>query len=181
MRSVRHPVGQQHRLIFREVAVVKHQQELRSVRIQPLNRMRNTRRKIPEIPFGYVRNKALALEIKPRNARVPIKHECPLCSRVPVQFANSSRGQPHIHARNRLRDRQFAQRHLPRPSSFLHSFMREPKGILKRLHAPCVRLRREKRIWILRIDLRIARPRRARTSIVFRRIRLLLLPLRFRR
>src|SRR5207253_2802708 len=40
---MRHPVGQQNRLIFREVAIVKHQQEFRAVGREPLDGVRYPR------------------------------------------------------------------------------------------------------------------------------------------
>ena len=87
---MRHPVGEQHRLIFREVAVVKHQQKLGAVGIQSLNRMWNPRRKIPEIAFRYVGHKALAFQVNRRDARISVQHQGPLGSRVPMQFSDTA-------------------------------------------------------------------------------------------
>ena len=72
LRRMRHPVGQQNRLIFREVAIVKHQQEFRAVGREPLDGVRYPRREIPEIPFLHVGDETLSVGIDTSDARRPI-------------------------------------------------------------------------------------------------------------
>ena len=92
-------------------------------------------RKVPEIAFRYVGNKALAIQVNRRDACVSVQHERPLRSGVPVQLAYASRGQSHVHAGDCFGNGELANRGLARPSTFLHSFVREREGILKRLYA----------------------------------------------
>jgi hypothetical protein len=53
------PVGQQEGIIFVEVAVVENQQEFAAVRVEPLDGMRDTARKIPEIADADVINEGV--------------------------------------------------------------------------------------------------------------------------
>ena len=142
-RRVRHPVREKHGRIFRKVAVVEDQQEFGAVRIQSLNRMRNSGRKIPEISFFHVGHEAAAVGINRGDPRVSVEHDGPLAGRVPVQFADAACGEPHIHARDRRRDRQFAHRYLARPAAGVQPFVRQRERVLERLHAASVRARRK--------------------------------------
>jgi hypothetical protein len=178
---VRHPVGEQHGLVLREVAVVEHEQKLTTIGIQALNGMWDSRGKIPQIAFRHVTHKALAIGIEPRDARIPVKHEGPLGSRVPVQLSYASGGQSHVHAGNRFGNRELPDRHLTRPSAFLHPFMRDSKRIFKRLHAACVGGRWQEGIGILFIQRRIAGTGSAGASVVLCRIRFLILGCGIRR
>ena len=100
MRRVRHPIGEQHRLVFREVAVVENQQKFGAVGIQTLNRMRNSGWEVPEIALGHVGNEALAVQINRGDAGISVKHQSPLSSGMPVQLANAAGRQPHVDARH---------------------------------------------------------------------------------
>lgn len=104
VRSVRHPVGKQHSLIFRKIAIVEDKKEFTTVRIQALNGMQDTSGEIPEIAFADVGDKALAFNIEPGDARVAVQHDRPLGSSVPVQFAYASRGQSHVDTGNRFQN-----------------------------------------------------------------------------
>src|ERR1700728_411297 len=164
--SVRHPVGEQHRFVFREVAIVEYQQKLTAVRSQSLNGMRNSRGKVPEITFRYVGDETFAVQINRRNPSVSVEHDRPLSSCVPVQFANAAGSQSHIHASNRLGNRKLADRNLARPSTFLHPLVRKRERVLERLHAAGVRGRRQEGIRILGIQRRITWPGSAGATIV---------------
>ena len=176
---VRHPVAEQHGFVFRKVAVVEHQQKLAAIWIQPLNGMRNARGKVPEIAFRHVADKAFAVGIESRNARVAVEHKGPLRSGVPVQLADAACGQPHVDAGNRFRNRELPHRDLARPSALLHALVRDSEGIFESLHAARIRLRRQERVRILRIDRSIARTGRAGTLITLGRVRRLGILFRF--
>src|SRR5580700_11539725 len=48
---VRHPIRQQNGGILRKAPIVENEQELRAIRIQSLNRVRNSGGEVPEIAF----------------------------------------------------------------------------------------------------------------------------------
>lgn len=73
--------------------------------------MRNSSREIPQVSFVDICYEAFAVGINRGNSSTSMEHECPFCSRVPVQFANTTGGKSHIHARDRLGHRQFAYRY----------------------------------------------------------------------
>jgi len=52
-----------------------------------------------------------------------------------MQFAYASRRQSHVHTGDRVGDGKFANRDFARPSTFLHSLVRNPKRILEGLHS----------------------------------------------
>ena len=68
-----------------------------SVRSQPLDRVRNTAGKQPQIALGHVVDKAAALRVHGRDPRVAVDHECPLGAGVPMQLAHPARDQPHLY------------------------------------------------------------------------------------
>ncbi len=168
---MRHPVREQNRFVFREVAFVEYKEKLGTIGVQSLNGVRNPGGKIPEIAFGYIGDEALAVEINRRDARVSVKHQGPLGSGVPMQFTDASGCQPHIDTRNRFRYGEFANRDLPRPSPVLHPFVREPEGVLKRLHSTCISGWRQEGVGILGVNCGIA----PSAPIALARIRLLFL------
>src|ERR1700724_955200 len=96
--------------------------------------MRNSRWKVPKVAFVHVRYKALAVRVNRGDSRASIKHEGPLRSGMPVQFANTSAGEPHVNPGYRFRDWQLTQRHLARPSSLVKALVRERKRVLKHRH-----------------------------------------------
>src|SRR6266403_3287476 len=138
--------------------------------------MCNPRGKVPEIAFRYVSDEALAVRIKPRDPRVSIEHNGPLRRRVPVQLSYASCRQSHVHAGNRLGNCKLPDRDLARPSTLLHPFVGESERVLERLHTACVGGRWQERVRILGIQRGIAWTRSTRALIVFRRVRMLLLP-----
>src|SRR5205085_15059 len=154
----------------------KDEQKFRAVRRKPLNGMRDSRREVPQIAFLYVGDETFAVRVNAGNSRRSIQHVSPFRRSVPVQFAHAAGGEPHVHARKRFRDRQFAHGHLARPSAFMQALVREGKGILERLHAPCIGRRRVDGIHIFGIQRGVFRDRFASASVAFRFWRILTLP-----
>src|SRR5260370_1088842 len=72
-------------------------------------------------------------------------------------FTDVSVCQPHTDTRNRFGYGEFANRDLPRPSPVLHPFVREPEGVLKRLHSTCISGWRQEGVGILGVNCGIAR------------------------
>src|SRR5437660_7510020 len=93
--------------------------------------MWNPRGKVPKVAFVHIRYKALAVRVNCGDSRASIKHEGPLRSRMPVQFANPPGCEPHVNPGYRFRDWQPTHRHLARPSSLVKPLVREREGILK--------------------------------------------------
>ncbi len=96
------PVCQQHRLVFVEASIVKHQQEFAAVRSQSLDRVRVPRWKIPDIALLNVIHEAAPIWIDAGDPRSACQHQGPLRRVVPVQLADPTRYQPHLHAGNLL-------------------------------------------------------------------------------
>ncbi len=80
--------------------------------------------------------------IQARYSRVAVKHERPFASRVPMQLAYTTRGEAHVHARDRGRDRQVCDCHLAGPAAFLYALMRKRKRIFERFDVPMIGWRR---------------------------------------
>src|SRR5271156_6034027 len=95
-RRVRHPVGQEHGFVFREIAIVEDQQEFAAVGSESLNGMGNARREKPEFVFFHVGDEAFAVRIDAGDAGGAVKHERPFRRGVPMQLANASGGEAHI-------------------------------------------------------------------------------------
>src|SRR6266849_5178191 len=111
--------------------------------------MRHSFWKKPEVALTHVADKASALLIDSRDARVTVQHNRPLRLDMPVQLTDATGGQSHLHARHCLRNRQLPHSNLPRPSTALDPFARQREGILERSYGSVVRLRGPHRIRIL--------------------------------
>src|SRR5579864_5148595 len=126
--------------------------------------MRNPGGKVPKVTFVHVRYEALSIRVNRGDSRASIKHEGPLRSRMPVQFANTPGGEPHVNPGYRFRDRQLTHRHLARPSSRVKALVRERERILKHRHRSRVGDGRHDGTRVLRIKGRV---RRARIALAF--------------
>jgi hypothetical protein len=85
-------IGNQRSIGFRELSVVEHQQEFAALRLEPLNRVRNTCGEEPEIIFGDVVDKSFAIQVDARDPRVAAQHDRPFAGVVPMQFPAASSG-----------------------------------------------------------------------------------------
>ncbi len=137
-RRVGHELGEQEGVVLGEVPLVEDQQELTTVRPQALNRVGISRREEPQITFADVIDEHGSVRIEHRDARVAVLHEGPFVGRVPVQFAEASRRQAHVDARNILRGREFALRHLMGPATLFHALAGEVEGVPNGTYVPVV-------------------------------------------
>ena len=101
-RGVRDKIGHQERTELRCPAVIEGDDKLAAVRTDALQRMRMAVRENPQlalVDIGYI---SLPRGVEDGNAAGTARHICPLGESMPVQFAYSARGQPHVDARDRL-------------------------------------------------------------------------------
>ena len=117
VRRVLEPVAQQKGVVFVEVTVVEDQEEFAAVRIKTLDRMRDTRWKIPEIADTDVINEVVSLLVDGCDAGAAVKHIGPFALLVPMQFANAAGIQAHVHAGDVLGNAEFSQRDLTGPAA----------------------------------------------------------------
>jgi hypothetical protein len=106
-------------VVFVEVAIVEYEKKFASVWIEPLDRMRNPRWKIPQIADTHVVDEVSPLRVNRGNARGPIEHISPLGSLVPMQFTHAANVQAHVYARDILGNAKFALGHLSGPATRL--------------------------------------------------------------
>src|SRR5207302_5555977 len=111
-----------------EVAVVENEQEFATVGLEPLDRVGNARREIPQIALADVILEGVCILVNGGNPSPALEHVGPLSRLVPVQLPNSAGGEPHIDAGNFSRAGQFARRRLPPPSAFLQMHMAVREG-----------------------------------------------------
>jgi hypothetical protein len=97
-RGVGEPVRHQQRIEFVGVAVVEADHELTAVRAEPLQRMRLACREIPQVALINVSDVGPAHGVENRHAATAVSHDRPLCGLMPVQFPDSTGGQPHVDA-----------------------------------------------------------------------------------
>src|SRR6266478_3705624 len=126
-----HRIAQQHRLRPGKFAVVENKHEFATVRIETLNGVRDSAGEKPKIVFLYIGDKTFSVRVVRRDPRRAVKHDRPFAGRVPMQLPHASGGQPHVYARHVLRDGQFPDGHLPRPTAFVSSLVRKRERILE--------------------------------------------------
>jgi hypothetical protein len=68
---------------------------------ESLQRMRQARRKVPQIALFRVRNRWAPLLVFDRDAAVAVSHHRPFRLLVPMEFASAARPEAHVHARDR--------------------------------------------------------------------------------
>jgi hypothetical protein len=105
-------------------AIVEADDELATVWSEALQRMRIARRKIPNVTFLDVRDVWQALWVEHRDSAIAVGHKRPFGRLVPMQFADATGGQSHIHAGDGRRNREVRLRHLPRPTAVLDAAWR---------------------------------------------------------
>jgi hypothetical protein len=100
----------------------------------------------------------MAVLIDGRDARRPCGHHGPLCTNVPMQFANAAFNQSHLDARHFLRHGKIADRHLARPNSSLDALMRVGERIFERRLSARICFRREGSVGLGGIESLVNRP-----------------------
>ena len=84
---MRHPIGEQKCFFLGKVAVVEDEQELATVALQSLNRVRNAGREIPKVTFADVVLECAAFLIDRSNPRPAFKHVSPLGRLMPMHLS----------------------------------------------------------------------------------------------
>src|SRR5439155_531882 len=115
-RRVGEPVADQECLVLREVAIIKHQQELDPV-LESLDRMRQAGGEVPKVAGADVVDKETALLVKERDAAAAFDHVSPLGFLVPVQLADAAGFKAHVYTSDLRADRQLACRRLASPAA----------------------------------------------------------------
>src|SRR5713226_7412459 len=126
---MRHPFREKECTVFRKHTLIEDQEELASVWLQALDRMRKAGREIPQIALAHVVDKDRPIGIQYRNAGISIEHDGPLIGCMPMQFAKASSRQAHVDARYVCGGRQLALGHLMRPAALLNSLVRQIIGV----------------------------------------------------
>src|SRR2546429_5734013 len=83
-RYVLEPVGDQERVFFVKVAIVKHQEEFAAVWIETLDGGGNPRWEKPKVTNAHAITEVPPLRVDGRDARVPVQHVRPLGGLVPM-------------------------------------------------------------------------------------------------
>src|SRR5947199_6312319 len=96
--------------------------------------MWNPTGEIPQIVFLHIGNKALPVPINGRDPCRPVEHDRPFIRRMPVQFTNASGCESHVYPCQGLRDGQFPNGHLARPSAFVSPLVRKRERIFEVLN-----------------------------------------------
>jgi hypothetical protein len=122
------PIAKQKGIVFIELAVIEDQKEFAAIRIETLDRMRHTRWEIPEVADADIIDESAPLRVDRRDARGAVEHVGPFGSLVPMQFANATGIQTHVHSGDVLGNPKFAHGDLTRPAAGLQPHMRVGKG-----------------------------------------------------
>jgi hypothetical protein len=107
LRHVREHVGDGESRVLGKGTVGKRQYKFGAIRLQSLDRMGNTRWEIPEITGFDVGDEVISIVVHGRNACLASQHKRPFGFLVPMQFAYTASGEPHVDASDRLGGRQF--------------------------------------------------------------------------
>src|SRR6478752_5500981 len=116
MWRVREPVADEEGLVLREVAVIKYQQELDPF-LQPLDGVGDTGREVPDVARADVVNEVAPLGVNGGDTAAAGEHVAPFGLLVPVQLADTSGLEAHVHAGHFGGDRQLTHCYLTRPSA----------------------------------------------------------------
>ena len=113
------PVGDQERLILVEVAVVEDEQELATVALQSLERVRDAGREVPDVALADIVLEGATVLVDGGDPHPALEHEPPLVRLVPVHLADRAGLEPHVDAVKRLGNLQLSSGHLPSPAAGL--------------------------------------------------------------
>src|SRR5271167_2573598 len=96
---MRQPGGKEKRIVFGEHALIKNKKELATiVGPETLNRMWIPGREIPKVAFGHIVDEHRSVGIQNGDTSIAGEHDGPFIRRVPMQFAETSTGKPHVDA-----------------------------------------------------------------------------------
>jgi hypothetical protein len=158
-RHMLEPVADQEGIVFVEVAIVEDQEEFTAVGIEPLDRVRNARREVPEIADAHVINEIAAVRVDGGDAGGAVKHVGPLGGLVPMQLTHAAGIQAHVDAGDILGNAELARRHLPGPAAPFQPHMRVREGEAQVRQTAVVGRRRKEQVGVLPISHEVARAR----------------------
>ncbi len=157
------PIGEQESVVLVEIAVVEHEQKFRAVRIETLDRMRDTGPEIPQIADADVVDEIAPVGVDRGDARRAGEHVGPFGGLVPMQLTNAAGIEPHVHAGNVFGDAEFARRDLPGPAGGFEAHVRVFEGEAEVRQRAVVGRRRRQHVgvlasanWILRTGIAAA-------------------------
>ena len=101
-RRAPHPVGKKEGVVFRKRTLIEHQNKFTTIRSQPLDRVRKSCWKVPEITFSNIADEHGSIGVKAGHAGISVQHNGPLVGRVPMQLPKTPRRKPHSDAREVL-------------------------------------------------------------------------------
>src|SRR6266436_2834259 len=84
--------------------------------------MRHSSGKEPKVALSHVTDKALAALVHCRDSGIAVQHDGPFRLNVPVQLADATGSEPHLHAGDILRNGQLAHGNLSGPTFVFHVF-----------------------------------------------------------
>jgi hypothetical protein len=150
------PVADQEGIIFVEVAIVEHQQELAAVGIESLDGVRDPRWEIPEVADAHVVGEIPSFRVDSGDPGGTIKHVRPLGGLVPMQLAHPAGIEPHVHAGDVLGDAELAFSDLAGPATRLQPHMRIGEREPQVGQRAVVRRRRHQQIGVLPVAREVA-------------------------
>src|SRR5215470_18184121 len=103
------------------MAVVEANDEFAAVGPKPLQRMRCSSGKIPEIAGLQVADIRPSFRVENGDAAIAIGHDRPFGGLMPMQLPNSAGRQPHVDAGYLLGNRKIINSDLTRPASILNA------------------------------------------------------------
>ena len=156
-RHVLEPIADQERVVLGKAPVVEHQQKLAAVGLQPLDRVRNSRREIPEVADADVIGEIAAVLVDGGDARTAIQHVGPFGGLVPMELAHTAGVQAHVDAGDVFGDSELALGNLTGPAAALQSHVGLRKRKLQVRHGAVIGRRRHIDVRILQFERNVAR------------------------
>jgi len=157
-QHVLEPIADQEGVVFGKAAVVEYEQKLAAVGPQPLDRVRNSRREVPEVADADVIDEIAAVLVNAGDAGATIQHVGPLGGLVPVQLAHAAGVQAHVDAGNVLGDSELALRNLAGPAAAFQAHVGLRKRKLQVRYRAVIGRRRHIDVRVLQLERNVARP-----------------------
>ena len=118
-RDVGQKVRDQEGQILVEGAVVEDEQELATVPLQSLERVRDAAREVPDVALADIVLEGVPVLVDGGDPHLALEHEPPLVRNVPVHLPDRAGLEPHVDAVKRLGNLQLSSGHLPSPAAGL--------------------------------------------------------------
>jgi hypothetical protein len=79
--------------------LIEYQNKFTTIRFQPLDRVRKSCWKVPEITFSNIPDEHGSVGVKAGHASISVQHNGPLVGRVPMLLPKAAGRKPHSDAR----------------------------------------------------------------------------------